>query len=104
MALYWTLGTLSNTVNRMGSSSLVAVLQVATFARDKWEHIGWHLGFEVAELKEYKEKSDSLYLRLLYLLEDWKKKQGRPIVGAIISACEKAGIGGEARRKLNIME
>ena len=58
----------------------------------------------MAELEEYRVKSDRLYLRLLYLLEDWKKKQGRPVVGAIISACEKAGIGGEARRKLNIME
>ena len=102
MALYWTWDFCQRT--RIASSSLVVVLQVATFARDKWERIGWHLGFEVAELEEYRVKSGSLYLRLLYLLEDWKKKQRCPTVGAIILACEKAGIGGEARRKLNIRE
>ena len=77
------------------------MLQVAKFARDKWERMGRYLGFKNVELKEYKLKQpEDLYLRLLCLLEDWKEKQDRPTVGALISACEKADIGGRAKRVL----
>ena len=80
---------------------MVFILQVAKFARDKWEQIGRYLGFKMVELKEYKLKQpDNLYLRLLCLLEDWKEKEDRPRVGALISACEKADIGGKAKRVL----
>ena len=61
-----------------------------------------HLGFKSEELKEYEENSKKLRWRLFNLLADWKKKVKHPIVETLISAFEKAGVGGEARRVLNL--
>ena len=78
---------------------MVVVLQVAKMARDKWMEIGRYLGFKMEELTDYEEKEPkSMQKRLLRLLVDWRKKEKDPSVGALISACEKADVGGEAER------
>ena len=70
-------------------------------ARDKWVEIGRYIGFKMEELNDYEEKEPkSMQKCLLRLLVDWKKKDKHPSVRALISACEKADVGGEAERVL----
>ena len=79
------------------------MLQVAKIARAKWVEIGLCLGFKLEELDDYEEKEPkSLCHRLLRLLVDWKKREKHPTIREIVAACEKAHIGGEAKRVLNV--
>ena len=81
------------------------MLQVAKVARDKWRQVGLSLGFKMEEMDEYEEReSKSLQWRLFRLLVDWKKKAELPIVGALVSACERADVGGEVKRVLKFGE
>ena len=81
------------------------MFQVAQAVRLKWRQVGRCLGFEMADLAEYKEKEpESLHERLLLLLEDWKNREQQPTVGALISACTKAKVGGKAKRVLKVVE
>jgi hypothetical protein len=74
---------------------------VADIARDRWWQIGLSLGLTRAELSEY-EETKSLHYRLFCILADWKRKVEDPTVEDIIVACEKAGVGGEVRRILQM--
>ena len=77
------------------------MLQVAKVGRDKWQEIGIALGFKMEELTDYEEKKPkSLQRRLFCLLVDWKKSQDHPTAEALISACTRAGVGGEVKRVL----
>ena len=81
------------------------MLQVARAVRLNWQQIGLYLGFEMADLAEYELKEPkNLHERLLLLLEDWKNREEQPTVGALISACTKAKVGGKAKRVLNVVE
>lgn len=74
---------------------------VAEAFKDKWFKLGYHLGFNVSDLREYEEKAKgNLYRCTLEMLSDWEKKEKNPTVMALLSACEGAGVGGEARRVL----
>ena len=84
-------------------SQLMFVLQVAKVAKHRWRQVGWSLGLKLADLDEYEEREpESLEWRLYRLLVDWKEKAGHPTVGALISGCEKADVGGEVKRKLGL--
>ena len=80
---------------------LFVVLQVADVARDKWWQIGLSLGLKMVELVEY-EETKSLHYRLFCLLVDWKRKSEYPTVENIVLACQKAGVGGEVKRALQL--
>jgi hypothetical protein len=71
---------------------------VAEVARSKWREIGLLLGFSNKELQEYEQKRQSCFIRLLQLLECWRQRERHPTVGAIIDACERAGVGGMVER------
>ena len=43
----------------------------------------------------------SYHLRLLAVLNDWKRKEEKPTVGELIAACNQADVGGQAKRLLN---
>ena len=59
------------------------------------------LGFKMEELDQYEEREPkNLHRRLFRLLVDWKRRQDHPTVGAIVSACTSAGIGGAVKRAL----
>ena len=73
-------------------------MQVASVSRDKWLEVGVYLGFQMKELNEYEEREPkSLKRRLLRLLVHWQKNEEHPTVGALVAACEKAGIGGKVK-------
>ena len=73
-------------------------MQVASVSRDKWLEVGLYLEFNMEELNEYEEREPkSLKRRLLRLLVDWQKNKQHPTVGALVAACEKAGVGGKVK-------
>ena len=78
------------------------MLQVAEVGRAKWLEIGLALGFSMEELDEYEEREPKrLDRRPLCLLVDWEKRMEDPTVGAVVSACNHAGIGGAVKRELH---
>ena len=79
---------------------LFVALQVAQIARDKWLEIGVFLEYSMNELNEYEHRDRSLYRRFLRLLTDWTRREENPTVRTLVSACTKAGVGGEVRRQL----
>ena len=82
---------------------LFVVLQVAKVAGSKWLQIGVHLGFKTHELDEFEEREPkSLHSRFFRLLVAWKNKVELPTVGTLVLACEEAGIGGAARRAIQV--
>ena len=51
------------------------------------------------ELDDYEEREPKNWKRrLLRLLVDWKKKEESSAVGALISACSDADVGGAVKR------
>jgi hypothetical protein len=68
-----------------------------------WYRIGIELGFTFQEMKNKgydKQFNNDSFLCLLAVLNDWKAKETKPRVGALVNACKKAGIGAEAMRLL----
>ena len=73
-------------------------------AGSKWLAVGVFLGFKVGELDGYEEREPKyLHRRLFRLLADWEKRQDHATVGALLSACQQAGIGGEVKRELGLI-
>ena len=80
-------------------------MQVAEVAGIKWQDIALNLGFKSHHLNEFAHREqNSLKKRLFHLLVAWKYKEYRPTVGVLISACRKAGIGGEVERVIQKTE
>ena len=80
------------------------VLQVSVAAGSKWLEIGVFLGFKTEELDGYEEREPKcLHHRLFWLLADWKKREVHATVGALLLACQKAGVGGEVKRELGLI-
>jgi hypothetical protein len=80
-------------------------MQVADMAREKWMEVGIALQFRMEELTDYEEREPkSLQLRLFRILEDWKKREERPTVDALVAACTTAGVGGVVKRMLGLIK
>jgi hypothetical protein len=74
---------------------------VAKSVRRKWLDVGLNLGISYDFMQEYRLKEpESLYHRLLAVLCDWKSKEDNPTVRTLLKACEKADVGGDAKRAL----
>ena len=60
------------------------------------------LGFKMEELDQYEEREPkNLHRHLFRLLVDWQRREYHRTVGAIVSACTSAGIGGEVKGALH---
>jgi hypothetical protein len=81
------------------------MMTIAKTARDHWLMIGVHLGFQMAELRDYEEQEPkSLYGRLFRLLADWKARDTSPVLAKIIAACKEVGVEGAVKRALQDLE
>ena len=80
-------------------------LQVAGVARVQWKEIALYLGFKVGEIDDYALKEpDSLKMRLVRVLNDWKCREFPATIGALLAACEKAQVGGAVKRALQTLQ
>jgi hypothetical protein len=67
----------------------------------KWKEIGLHLRFSDQEIQEFElREPHNYFLRLLSVLNQWKRRETEPVVGVLVAACTQAGVEGEAKRLL----
>jgi hypothetical protein len=72
---------------------------IANNLGDKWKEIGLQLGWKYGELEDFEQSERHLNLRLLAVLDKWKRS-GERKVGELVAACVRANVGGDAKRLL----